>query len=1352
MKTSRSVLKPLIVLFSAFAATAGFGQAVRTWDGGGDGITVGTAANWSDDILPGNGATAQWDGVVAGNLSLNYNGGIGGNFQQTGCSYSLSVNQTGSVTIKSPVSASANLAVNHFTNSSPSAAFSLGDSTANVLNVIWRADGGAPVNFFYLPHRLINDSASPVTIYPNVKFTAGGGNQHILEFNGSGNWIITNSMRADIGTTINKLGSGTLFWSGPSIGAALGAGSINSPVDIEGGTVVLLASGLLGTQRITNNGTMLQYAAPSAQTLSGPIHGAGILRVSSGTLTLSSGASDFTGSIQLTNSGTLIAGGTENPTTGPLGMGGTISFDGGTLQFSVANTFDYSPRFSMAANQAYKFDTAAQNVTFTNALTSSGGTLTKLGSGVLTLAGANTYSGLTAVGGGKLVVQGSAGSGNIIVSNSTAFGVTATGTSITPATLTVGTSSGATLEFNNVNSTAMPMIAAGSVSAGGPITVNVNSGTFIIGQSYPLFSWTSGSAPAVTLGTLTGASGSLSTNGSTITLNITSLAFVWSGLTDGNWDTTTANNWMVNGVSQIFANGSTALFDDTAAGETNVVLNAAVSPLSTTVNSSAKIYSITSSGANLIGGSGGLTKNGSSTLTLAGGVNSYSGATTIAGGTLTVSALADGGSASDIGAASSSAANLVLSGGTLQYFGGGASINRLFTLGTGNGTIDSSGGDALVFNNSGVVALSGSGPRTLTLNGSSPSDNTIAGLIGDNGGATSLAKSGSGKWVLTGNNTNSGTVTIAAGTLQVGAGGPSGAIGSGNVVDNGSLIFNTSGSVTNGTVTGTGSLTVDGGGTVVLPGDNTYSGGTTINNGTLQVGNGGVTGKLNGTSPIFNDGTLIFNTTASVTIAGFGANITGSGNLIKRGASLLQIYGNNTYSGWTEIGPGSSVLVCFGNQGQFASSVVTNNGSLIMDRQDNNTFFYSGNIVGSGSLSKIVHNGNAGDVTLTGTHTYTGGTHILGGAIILGDNGTTPLGGSIVGNVFLTNDYANNVFGTAPNDFVPATLTFNRADDFIFSGDIVGNGFVTLIGSGTVTLTGNNTYTNNGTGATTTITAGTLQVGNGGTSGTVGTGSIVNNSLLVFNRSDALTIGRTIGGSGSVVKTGAGTLTFNGTNNYFGTLTVSNGTLIVNGEDFAASVAVYGGTLGGTGVFYGPVTLEAGTTLAPGASVGTLTFNGNLDIGGNIAVEVDKSLSPSNDVVVVVGTLTKVGAGTLTVANLGPTLQVGDKFTLFSQPLVNGGAVTITGGSATWINNLATDGSITVATVTAPPTLNVNQTGNNLQFSWTASGYKLQAQTNTLNVGIGSNWGDYPGGGSSPVNAPIDTTKGAVFFRLAPTP
>ncbi|MBW8863495.1 MAG: autotransporter-associated beta strand repeat-containing protein, partial [Verrucomicrobia bacterium] len=899
--------------------------------------------------------TAQWDGVVAGNLSLTYNGGIGGNFETTGCSYNLTANQTGSVLIRSAVSASANLAADHITNSSPAGTLQLGDGTANVLNIIWRADGGSPVNGFYQPHFLLNNSSSPNIICPNVRFQAGGGNQHILRFGGSGDWIITNNLATanGVGTSIVKQDAGTLIWAGPSIAGALGNSVINTPVDIEGGTLILRSSGVLGTQRITNNAT-LRYDAVASQTLSGPIDGSGLLMVSAGTLTLSSGISDFSGNIILTNGGTLVAGGNQNVGgNGALGTNGAILFNGGTLQFSAANTFDYSPRFSTAAGQAYSINSGGQNVTFTNDLTSSGATFTKAGSGTLTLAGTSSYSGLTTVSAGKLVFQGmKTGSGNITVANSTSLGVTTTGTQVTPNTLTVGTSSSATLEFNSVSSTTTALIAAGTVSAGGTITVNVNSGSFTIGQDYPLFSWSSGSAPAVTLGTLTGAGGNLITNGSAIKLHITSLAFVWTGLTDGNWDTTTANDWKVNGVSQVFNNGGTALFDDTATGQTNITLNAAVSPASVTVNSTTHPYSITSGGANLIGGSGGLTKNGNSTLTLSGGVNTYSGATTISGGTLSLSTLANGGTASDIGAAGSGAANLVLNGGTLLYTGGAQDCDHLFTLGTGNGAINSSGSGALNLNNGGVVVLSGSGARALTLSGTDTDDNTLSAVLGDNGGATSLAKTGAGKWVLTGNNTNSGTVTISAGTLQVGTNGPGASLGTGNIVDNGSLIFNNSDTLTNGTVSGTGTVTVNGDGTVVLPGDNTYSGaaGTVINNGTLQVGIGGATGKLTGTLPIVDNGTIILNSTGSLNIGGFSAIISGSGNLIKRGSGLLAIIGNNNYSGWTTIDAGAQLQVCDGNQGQFASSVVTNSGSLIMDRQDNNTFFFAGNIVGTGSL------------------------------------------------------------------------------------------------------------------------------------------------------------------------------------------------------------------------------------------------------------------------------------------------------------------------------------------------------------------------------------------------------------------
>ena len=1338
MKTKLTLFKILILLFGTLATTTVFG-ATQIWTGGGDGVDIDAAANWGGTVPTSNaGDVGEWNGVPSGNLLLTHNSSGPLNSGTPGISFYLTASQTGSVNISSRVAASANIAMNGITLDSGAGAFSLGDGTANVLNIILRpSSSGGPPNSPI--HVWANNSTTPVAIFPNVRWQSGGGNPHVVQIDGTGDWIVNSTLCMANGpaTFFVKTNTGTWFWSANSIPGAAPTGVVASPIDLEGGRLVITAnSSLLNSQRITNNNATLQYDAGAAQTLSGPINGTGgILRVSSGTLTLSSGQSDFSGNIQLTNSGVLVAGGTQNATTGPLGTNTvTISFNGGTLQFSAANAFDYSSRFSTAANQAYKFDTAAQNVTFANALTSSGGTLTKLGSGVLALAGANTYGGLTAVGGGKLLIQGSAGSGAIIVSNSTALGVNQGGTQIAPSSLTVGTSGSGTLEFNNVFSTTTAAIASsGAVSAGGPITVNVNSGVFLIGQHYPLFSWGSGNPPAVTLGTLVGAGGNLSTNGNTIQLNVTSLAFVWSGLNNDNWDNgLTPNNWKVNGTSQLFANGGTALFDDTVTtANTNITLNSAVSPASVTVNNSTKPYSITSSGANLISGNGGLTKNGNSTLTLSGGVNTYSGATIVSGGVLSVGALTNGSSPSDIGAAGNSAANLVLNGGALQYTGGAQDSDRLFTLGTGNGTLDSSGSGALNLTNAGSVALSGAGARTLTLIGTDTDDNTLAAVLSDNGGATSLAKSGAGKWVLTGNNTNSGAVTIAAGTLQVGNGGASGAIGSGNITDNGSLMFNTSGTVTNGTIVGTGSVTVDGGGTIILPGNNNYTGATTINAGTLQIGNGGATGALTGGGAVVDNGTLIINTASTVGLNGlFGGGIGGSGNVIVR-KGTLQAIGNNSYTGWTQIDPGATFQPSFGNQGLLASSVVTNNGTLLLSRQDNAVFTYSGNIVGSGSLVKICNNGNNGDVTFNGNNTYTGGTYIIGGTIIFGDN-STPGAGSFVGNVFLTNDYIHNQFGTAPNDFVPATLNFNRPDDFTFPGNIVGEGFVTLSGSGVVTLTGNNTYTNRGTGATTTINAGTLQVGNGGTSGSIGTGSIVNNNLLVFNRSDSVTISRTISGAGSLVQLGSGTLTLAANNTYTGATTVSNGTLITLSSSVAGALDAYGGTL-----------IKDGVGL-----VGTLNVAGALNISsGTIVATLNKSLSPSNTTYVVSGAISSTG-GTLALTNVGPNLVAGDTFAIFNQP-VTGTALTLQSTGFTVQDN--GDGSYTVTSVVVSnPTITATVSGGVLNLAWpSGTGLHLQAQTNSVNVGLSTNWVNVGGVSGNSYSTTANPANGAVFYRLS---
>jgi autotransporter-associated beta strand protein len=300
------------------------------------------------------------------------------------------------------------------------------------------------------------------------------------------------------------------------------------------------------------------------------------------------------------------------------------------------------------------------------------------------------------------------------------------------------------------------------------------------------------------------------------------------------------------------------------------------------------------------------------------------------------------------------------------------------------------------------------------------------------------------------------------------------------------------------------------------------------------------------------------------------------------------------------------------------------------------------------------------------------------------------------------------------------------------SGVVIQNGF------NAVTLTGNNTYTGG-----TTINAGTLQVGNGGTSGSIGTGNTANESMLVFNRSDNVTYDGVISGAGSVVQQGSGTLMLNGVNTYTGLTTVSNG------------------MFGGTGMLAGPVTLEAGTTLAPGApvgSVGTLTINSDLSIGGNLAIEVNKSLSPSNDLVVVSGALTKTGPGTLTVANLGPALAVGDKFTLFSQPVANGAALTVTGGGATWTNNLAVDGSIQVLTVTMtqqPHIVTPAVSGAGLVFSGTNGlangGYQILSSTNV--AAPLSSWtqivsGTFDGSGKMSVTNAINLGEPQRYFLL----
>ncbi len=694
MKTRLTLLKLTILLCLTFATTAVFGQVIN-WTNTtltGLGADIGNRTNWDNNPTgPVTGTTGTFSGTLTGPMNLTTSTGIipgganiGGSFGAQGFSFHLTPGQTSPVTLVSTVASALSIGFNSVTIDSGAGPLILGDGTLNDLDFTMRPTG--PFN-----HEFFNNSTSTAVIGSSVTWQAGGGAAYTIIIDGlgtpgdgTGNWAITNIFGTHNGLTMNLdfLTSGTVTWNAPVAGPVVGGtvSGISSPVVVNFGCVLILkTNNLLSTQEIDHNSgapSAIVYDGGSPLTLSGLIGGAApsfSIDVRSGSLRLS-GANIFTGDI--TNSGgELIAGSAENVgVSGPLGVGGVIHFFGGALGWSAANTFDYSSRFdTTTAGQAYNFDTGGQNVTLASSLGISGATLTKSGNGILTLAGTSAYGGLTTVTFGKVVFQGQkTGVGNVSVSDGAGVAFTDTGTQATPGTLTLGSVSGATLGFYNIHNTATAPVKASTLSTAGTLTVNINTGTFTVGSKYPLLTWTTGSSPTLQLGVLNGYTGFVTNDTATsVSLVITGTSYSWTGNSSGAWDLTTANNWQRNGGPVVFGNGIPTLFDDSAiSGNLNVTIAAAVSPSALTVNNNTNRYQINSSAGNGITGGTGLTKNGTNALSLVGGANTYTGVTTLSGGTVNVSTLANGGLASDIGAANNNATNLVLDGGTLQYTNG----------------------------------------------------------------------------------------------------------------------------------------------------------------------------------------------------------------------------------------------------------------------------------------------------------------------------------------------------------------------------------------------------------------------------------------------------------------------------------------------------------------------------------------------------------------------------------------------------------------------------------------------------------------------------------------------------------
>ena len=203
---------------------------------------------------------------------------------------------------------------------------------------------------------------------------------------------------------------GTVTVGGSSPSTIAGPANANSGYHLAAPTTFNVAD-VTGDSNSDLNVTGILVDQDGAGTAFGHLGAAGSLtKTGAGTLVLSA-ANAYIGGTAL-KAGVLKANAAETPgVSGPLGKSGTITFDGGTLQYSAANQSDYSSRFGTGTNQFISIDTAGQNVTLAGTLASSGGTLTKLGAGTLTLTGPNTYSGGTFISSGTLAVNNTSGAG-----------------------------------------------------------------------------------------------------------------------------------------------------------------------------------------------------------------------------------------------------------------------------------------------------------------------------------------------------------------------------------------------------------------------------------------------------------------------------------------------------------------------------------------------------------------------------------------------------------------------------------------------------------------------------------------------------------------------------------------------------------------------------------------------------------------------------------------------------------------------------------------------------------------------------------------------------------------------------
>ena len=1246
MKIGNLITK-LLVCLSLSTAVAAFGAAY-TWTNGVGTKILNTAGNWNPAVTP----SANNDLMVFDNTTnlgtLNWNASFGPG-SSAGGGLNISYTGTNNLTFNCSVLTFPQFGLGNVTNASGAGVLTFGDgSTSN--NIIFRNS----------TQTLVNNSTNAAVIMPFVYFGNGGGaGSRNITYDGTGNWLFTGSaftttFGAYAGAVLTKNGTGTMFLNNTNVhggGTTLNAGTISlgiaqalgtGALTINGGnldsSVVNLVNannnaqnwngnfGFIGTQNLNIGSGNVTMSANRIVTISnntfevdGAINGAGgLTKAGAGTLFLNN-ANNYSGGTTVSNGVVKLGLSGSITNVGNVTVHGTLDINGNSVTVN-----------NLAGNSTGVIDTISGgtpsltvsntgSTTFSGVIKNTSGTLalTKVGSSTLTLSGANTYGGTTAVNAGTLLVNGGIGTGAVTVaSGATNGGFGTIGGSVnwqsgSSALFTVTP----TAAVSGSNST--PLTVSGSVAlSGNSLTVNVAGGTPLTPGTYTLMAYnSSGSSGSFATGvpTYTGAgvqAGTASTvsTGSgkvTVTVILTGISATWTNNGNSVWSAVT--NWSSNpsyphiagdgatlGVGSAYTtatldapvslgliaftnansffvadSGSTLTFDNTgvgaaisvAAGSSNAIASVvALNDTLAVATAAGTSVAITNAVSNTSGAKT-LTKSGAGTLVLSGN-NTY-------------------------GPASAGTVGTILAGGVLQL-GKNSSAGAGDLSTTSSSTIQAGAAFTLANN---IKAGSGA-TATVDDNGNNV---TLSGVVS---GAGALGKNGAGTLTLGSANTFSNGVSLSAGTLKLGnlAAIPSGTnfgnvnMGTNTTLDlngfsavldgvNASVSSATIDSLTGGAVTltmgangafatylgtilnssGTLALVKDGTGSQTLGGTNNITAGTTINAGTLQVGNG----KTNS--------------------AGLGMAVgLGSGAVVNNGTLSFNLYGTNV----------------FANTISSTGSVKVANSGLILELTGNNTSFTGdinvGNAGAAASGSLLINNVaglGVGPKTITCANTAS--------QIYLdGSAGDLNIADSSI--AFYLSGSAGVLFNQAGNNTIAGTVGMVNGNGNPYI--VVNNGTLTLAG-GVTTVAGQNARA---------LTLG--GAGNGLVSGKI-TEAAPGSPQASITKQDAGTWTLSYAGndySGPTTVNG-GTLIIDAAGFNIGTNAIavnSGGTLLVNGANYGAGAVTVAtnGTFGGVGTIYSAATFQAGAkgNFNTSASPTPMTVYGNIALNNNpMTVYVD---------------------------------------------------------------------------------------------------------------------------------------------------